>query len=468
MLAALVGPTGASLALAHSGDLFESLASARTVAVACGALVACGMLLGHARLAGNDHSQWLATALGVFAVTGLARGGYGLTHPDAVREQTATTLVGLMLLTAVLWGLLSIGAHSRVANPLPLGIVLAVLFVTAQQVALTRGVGLDDRWAPWLVLPVVTIVVALAGAIHRLDALPVWARTRFSLALVLGTLSGVVLVVEGPFRLATAVVALLMGVCAATLAAATAAALLRLVLTEGQVQLTALQVRLAAAEESRRADSARLHDINTLVGGIASASRLIQELPPSLQRSKLEVMVQGELDRLQRLLAGRSEQERRRRPAGADVDLDEVIGRIALSHQARGRGVTWATTGARVRGDADDLAELLDILVDNAARHGTPDDIMVSACSDGELIELAVHDRGPGVPPAVRETMFSWGSRGPRSDGLGIGLHTAATLATRLGGRLRLDDSAPGARFVLTVPDPSRTLVHKDLVVAGR
>src|SRR3954452_16804215 len=102
VLAALLGPTLGSLALVHNGDLADTLAAARTLLIACGSLVAAGLLIGHGRLAGNDHSLWLAAAVGIPAVTGMARGGYGLTHPEQLKLQSATVLAGVVVLNAVL------------------------------------------------------------------------------------------------------------------------------------------------------------------------------------------------------------------------------------------------------------------------------------------------------------------------------------------------------------------------------
>jgi signal transduction histidine kinase len=210
-----------------------------------------------------------------------------------------------------------------------------------------------------------------------------------------------------------------------------------------------------------------MHDVNSLVAGIASAFGLIRELPPSDYRDGLEAMMMTELDRLQRLLAGQGGGPA---PRGAvqEVDLDEVLGRVALSHRSRGRRVAETPSSLRVLGEPDDLTQLLDILVDNAARHGTPDDITLTARRTDSDVEVVVWDGGPGVPTALRESLFAWGVRGPESEGSGIGLSTAKTLAERLGGQLRLDPAVSGACFVLTLPAAlaSTQSSSEDLAVA--
>jgi signal transduction histidine kinase len=479
VLAALLGPTLASLALVHNGGFTATLIASRTILVSCGALVAAGLLIGHARLAGNDHSLWLATALGVLAVSGLARGGYGLTHPAEAASRTATILVGVVGLNVVLTVMLFCGKRwGADLNPLVVGAPCGAALLVAQEAVILGAPELDRQLVPALTVVLVLAVLGFAAVVQGLTALPRWARNRFSVAVCLGVAGRLVLLPSVPGdREVRAVVDVLLGLAVALLLATTAAALLREVMTDGQRQLTDLQRRLAAAEAERRADSARLHDINSLVAGIASASRLIRELPPSDQRAGLEVLVVAELDRLQRLLDDRSAQppgrraqgrrHRRRNDSVTTFDVSEVTGRTALAHRARGRDVQWQVRDARVAGHPDDLAQILDVLIDNAATHGTPEDIRLDVRRVRNQVEISVSDHGPGVPQELRKSLFDWGVRGSDSEGSGIGLASAATLAARMGGRLELDESAPGTRMVLTLPAHLGAVVREELAVAG-
>jgi signal transduction histidine kinase len=470
VLAALLAPTVAATWLSHEGGAAETMAAARTVLVACGALLSAGLLLAHARLAGNDHSLWLGTSLGVFAVVGLVRGGYSLTHPVSVHTQATTVLGATVALVSVLGTVIVLAAHHpRWMHPLAVGILLAVGGLVAQHVALVDGPQVSGSSVPVVSVVLCAVVVVLAHAVHRLDALPRWARDRLGVAVLLCGLSAVVLFgsvpTDGVLR---ALVSLAGGAAGMLLITTTSAALLREVVTERSRQLADLQRQLASAEEHRRADSARLHDVNSLVAGIASASHLIRALPPSPHRVGLEAMLVSEIDRLQRLLADRG------RGSGAarvrrEIDVDEVCGHLALSHSARGRVVTWSPSGARVAANADDLAQLLDILLENAARHGSPDHIDLTVDRSGAQVVIGVSDHGPGVAPELRGSLFEWGARGRDSTGTGIGLHTARCLAARLGGTLLLEDSALGARFTLRLPRRVRTtnVVPEDPTLAA-
>jgi signal transduction histidine kinase len=479
LLAALLGPTLASLALVHDGGLAATLIASRTILVSCGALVAAGLLIGHARLAGNDHSLWLATALGVLAVSGLARGGYGLTHPAAAASRPATILVGVIGVVVVLTFMLFCGRRwGGALNPLVVGAPLGATLVVLQQAVIVSGPELDRRLVPVLTAVLVVAVLGFAVVVQGLTALPRWARNRFSVAVCLAAAGRLVLLPSVPGdREVRSVVDVLLGLAVGLLLATTAAALLREVMADGQRQLSDLQRRLAAAEAERRVDSARLHEVNSLVAGIASATRLINELPISEQRAALEVLVLAELDRLQRLLDDGPAQPAekrgpaRRQPRRTEPDdtfaVAEVAGRTALAHRARGRGVRWQVSDAHVAGHPDDLAQILDVLIDNAATHGMPDDIRIDVRQVGGEVEISVSDRGPGVPAELRQSLFDWGVRGSESEGSGIGLASAAALAVGMGGRLELDESAPGTRMVLTLPVPVGAVLREELAVAG-
>jgi two-component system OmpR family sensor kinase len=116
-----------------------------------------------------------------------------------------------------------------------------------------------------------------------------------------------------------------------------------------------------------------------------------------------------------------------------------------------------------VNGVADDLHRLAGNLIENALIHtppGTP--VTVSVRRDGPNAVLEVSDRGPGVPPAMRERVFERFARGdgdaaPRgSSGLGLAIVRAVTDAHE--GRVELGDAeGGGARFVVTLPAADAT-----------
>ncbi len=245
-----------------------------------------------------------------------------------------------------------------------------------------------------------------------------------------------------------ALVAVGVGLVVAVLLVGTAARRLHAALAEDERVALALRERLEAVEAGLRGDRARLHEINATIGGIASAQKLMQGGLPGDRGAALASMMQAEVERLQRLVADRGPARRR------SVDLDEVVGQIVLSHLARGRVVLWEPTGLQALGRADDIAEVLNVLLENAAVHGGPDAVTVRVTPEpaSHGITIAVADQGPGIDAALGDRVFDWGVGRADSPGQGIGLHVAAELSHRLGGRLELLPTGPGATFALHLP----------------
>jgi C4-dicarboxylate-specific signal transduction histidine kinase len=83
------------------------------------------------------------------------------------------------------------------------------------------------------------------------------------------------------------------------------------------------------------------------------------------------------------------------------------------------------------------------------------------------VVHLQVRDHGPGVPPALRETVFTHGYS-TRKGGHGWGLYTCSLWAKEMGGSLTVQDNPPrGANFVITLPlnpiPPAEEPPHADV-----
>lgn len=101
------------------------------------------------------------------------------------------------------------------------------------------------------------------------------------------------------------------------------------------------------------------------------------------------------------------------------------------------------------------VAQAIGNLLDNAIKYSRPGGVIEAAISpiDGGA-DIVVSDDGPGVPAEAREAAAQRFSRLPRdlgAKGSGLGLSIVSAAARLHGGRLRLEDNAPGLKAVLEI-----------------
>jgi len=217
-----------------------------------------------------------------------------------------------------------------------------------------------------------------------------------------------------------------------------------------------------------RDERARLHEAASALAGIRAATTLLNS-PSAIgdeRRAAMTAMVQSELERLERMVRRQQDAARSGIPEPrADemragemraevIDLDSVVATMVLAHEARGTEVVWRPSRMLALGDSDELTEALNVLLDNAAAHGSGSvRIEVRAAEPGSTsVEIAVTDDGPGVAPELRRRIFAWGVSRPGSTGQGIGLHAARDLMERQGGYLELVEVGEQTTFVLGIP----------------
>jgi signal transduction histidine kinase len=118
----------------------------------------------------------------------------------------------------------------------------------------------------------------------------------------------------------------------------------------------------------------------------------------------------------------------------------------------RRTAVLVAPAPVRVRAAAGAVGQALDVLLDNALRHGRgPVRVVVEAAGDHG--HLTVEDQGPGIQPEAGARLFE--RRAGGAGGHGIGLALARTLVQADGGRLDLVRASPASfRITLRVADP--------------
>jgi len=142
---------------------------------------------------------------------------------------------------------------------------------------------------------------------------------------------------------------------------------------------------------------------------------------------------------------------RRERVALAPLVADVADG-VAGSGGAETEIQNQVNNGLEVNGDRDQLFRVLTNLTRNAAEAGA-DHVCVTAKTQGDMVEIAIRDDGPGLPARAREKLFRPSEGSVRAVGTGLGLAIARELARNHGGDLSLVDSSENStEFRLTLP----------------
>ncbi len=111
-----------------------------------------------------------------------------------------------------------------------------------------------------------------------------------------------------------------------------------------------------------------------------------------------------------------------------------------------------------LQADPDALRQALENLLANALTHspkGVPVTVEVSEeeTHDGRLAVIEVRDEGPGIPTQVLPRLFERFASGPHSQGLGLGLYLAWSIAEAHGGTLTAHSQlGQGTTFRLALP----------------
>ncbi|MDE3097364.1 MAG: hypothetical protein KGK07_15355 [Chloroflexota bacterium] len=144
----------------------------------------------------------------------------------------------------------------------------------------------------------------------------------------------------------------------------------------------------------------------------------------------------------------------------AAVDLCALVAGVIAQHEhGESAQIVFepAAPEARVRGDPDRIAQVVDNLMSNALKYAHAGSrIDVSLTVVGAEAQLRVEDHGVGVPADEHEWIFEPYYRSSRTrsvSGTGLGLHISRLLTERQGGRLWLERSSEaGSVFALALP----------------
>jgi len=202
------------------------------------------------------------------------------------------------------------------------------------------------------------------------------------------------------------------------------------------------------------------HELRNALAGIDGVLQVLQH-DATLPASRQEILGEAR-DRIERtrevvfdLLAFMRPLRLARLAWPTGVVLDALCEAVAGHPQAAGvtiARIDHCPPGLSVEVDASHLRLVARNLLLNAAQAmGGRGRLEIGAERRGHEIWFAFQDEGPGVPAQLAERIFEpfFTTRG---EGTGLGLAIAASIVESHGGRLFLEPSRRGARFVIALP----------------
>lgn len=386
-----------------------------------------------AALVAAELAEPLATALAA------ERGALGGGSPAiaAITAAPADSVVARAALTRILAGR---PALARFVDST--GLALAV-----QRAPVTGGTGAGSIMGQALTPSLATVELATAGGPLRL------AITR-----ALGA-SSLALSPVGPQVLLAVLVALL-----------------AIAATVGTALLIRLRRDHADARQRSTFASAVSHELRTPLAQILLYAETLQlgRVRDAAARAMAEGVIVQEARRLMRLVDNvlryaRLEQgapRLRQEPVSLGDVVRETAAQFApvVASQQVSIAVD-AATDALALADADAVRQVVLNLLDNAVKHGPPQQRIVARVDRrAERIRLIVEDEGPGIAAADRAAVWNAFTRGlarpgagvPRDEtGTGLGLMIVRSLTEAMGGDVGCESVTPdgrGARFVVRLP----------------
>jgi len=191
------------------------------------------------------------------------------------------------------------------------------------------------------------------------------------------------------------------------------------------------------------------------------------------QRHQLHQMMLDDIDRLSAFIDDVLESSRvgygPNDHTVVEVSIPDLI-RRAAERVAERHGLTMEAfqiqedpPGIMARTDPTSLEIVIRNLLDNAVKYSEkPASVWVRISAvRGRRVEIAVSDKGIGIPPDQLKRVFDRFYRVPSEDvkrrrGTGLGLYVASTLVRNMGGRLIAASAGPGTGTTMRFELPNR------------
>ncbi len=227
-------------------------------------------------------------------------------------------------------------------------------------------------------------------------------------------------------------------------------------ITDRKASEAALRAQESLAQLGKMA-AVVAHEVRNPLAGIRGALQVIgSRLPETSREREIATEIISRIDTLNSIVQDLLQFARPRQPVIAEVSI-AALARETISLLRE--DTTLANLEIRVDadmvlpGDREQLKlALLNLLMNSAQAMQGRGRIDITASRSGELVELRVVDRGPGVPPEVREHLFE-----PffttKHRGTGLGLATSRRIFEAHRGTIELEcPPAGGTVAVIRLP----------------
>jgi len=200
------------------------------------------------------------------------------------------------------------------------------------------------------------------------------------------------------------------------------------------------------------------HEIRNPIGVINTSAALLDKAETAAKRAELTRMIREESARVGCLVQDFLQLSRHRQPEFSLVDpalpMERALAAAVAGHDNVRVEKSLGHDGTLIRADAGLLQQAWGNILTNAvqAMGDAGGELRIESRVSDHMVELAVEDSGPGIPPEIMPRLFE-----PffttKEQGTGLGLSIANSLIEANGGRLEVTPpQRGGARFAMHFP----------------
>ncbi len=209
------------------------------------------------------------------------------------------------------------------------------------------------------------------------------------------------------------------------------------------------------------------HEVNQPLAAIVTSGeaglRWLNRPEPDLDEARTVLgRIVGEGQRASEVIARIRAMATKSAPQSAPVDLGELVEEASaiLRRELAANGVALTVRAppepVMALGDRVQLQQVVINLMVNAIQAMSQAGVEARALritlwAEGDAVALQVADSGPGIDPAVRETLFSAFTT-TKAKGMGMGLSICRSIIEAHQGRIALEDAPGGAVFGVRLP----------------